>query len=237
MNPRLPVVIPTVQFLLLDATNDPHCLGIIIHSFHAASLITLALGGWGAGGEVEGEDNLELHFPSLEHLILLDITKDLPDLDAFARRFPDISRLTCQVANSTQHYDDIDDILSHVCFDPQHERDRWSKLRVLAISATYIPFNAVAICNTASVFQESMINKLICHGKTQRSGGGGGLQSRLADAVHTMLLKAKSTNIHTKPRLVRGADGAQPAYMVYTQKPYLVNIESAFPSPHQIKNH
>ncbi|KZP28478.1 hypothetical protein FIBSPDRAFT_259425 [Athelia psychrophila] len=161
MQPHLSIMLPTVQFLHLDATKDTPSLPIMIHSFQAISLTTLSLGGWDARGEVEGEDALELHFPSLEHLILLDITKDLPDLDTSARRFPDISRLTCQVANSTQHYDDIDDILKHVCFDPRHERDRWSKLRVLAISATYIPFNAVAICNMASVLQESEINKLM----------------------------------------------------------------------------
>lgn len=149
MQYHLPIVLPTIQYLHLDATEDPKCLGIIIHSVHAASLIAMSLDGWDST-DPDGEfttlqNDLELHFPSLDHLILSNIPQGHSDVDVFARKFPDITRLTCEVSEYAYPYCDIVRVLTSICFGTQYDeqneplapsdkRERWPKLRVLAVS-------------------------------------------------------------------------------------------------------
>lgn len=77
---------------------------------HAASLTVLTLQGY-----TLIEEAREFHFPSLRHLILLEVTRTVPGL-AILNRFPNIERLT-RVATD-QGQDDqtvgIDDFLTTI---------------------------------------------------------------------------------------------------------------------------
>ncbi|KZP26798.1 hypothetical protein FIBSPDRAFT_928466 [Athelia psychrophila] len=93
--PNLQIVLPTIQFLHIDAGGCRECLGPFISLFHAASLMTLSLTAWGPGIYVDLEDELEIHLPSLTHLILNDHNMwDTEDIDIFALVFPGIERLS-----------------------------------------------------------------------------------------------------------------------------------------------
>lgn len=94
-----PIVLPTVQFLQIEALEFPESISPLVHSFQAASLATLSLTSWN-GSEPDspafaGMSNVGAHFPSLQHLILANISRAAPALDLLAQTFPAIERLTC----------------------------------------------------------------------------------------------------------------------------------------------
>lgn len=165
MEPGLPIVLPTIQFLHLDATMENQALDVIIHSFHAASLITLSLDGWDNGAHSSLEEPLETHFPSLEHLIIVEIMPGLPDLGQLARKYPDVTWLTCQVATGITGHCDIVHILTSLRIGTRHDgdtestpsanRERWPKLKVLAVSETNTSLDTVEICNMLSILQHN----------------------------------------------------------------------------------
>lgn len=146
VEPHLPVVLTALQLV-------PRYVGAIIRSFQAASLIALSLDGWGHPSRPSEhgalEDDLELQFPLLDHLILSNVAKGLPNFDVCARRFPDITRLTCP-ENITLWYDaeescDINHILTLMCFGtpfnaetgspPDKDWERWPKYKSLRCHA------------------------------------------------------------------------------------------------------
>ncbi|KAF7982982.1 hypothetical protein HWV62_24582 [Athelia sp. TMB] len=97
-----PLVHPTIRFLHLHLAlrYDEH--DIDIQRFRAASVTTLSidcarrpLGDIGFTLEAPPQNA----FPSLQHLILLNIKERSPNLDATAHIFPNIKRLTCQGAD------------------------------------------------------------------------------------------------------------------------------------------
>ncbi|KAF7970817.1 hypothetical protein HWV62_22832 [Athelia sp. TMB] len=97
-----PLVHPTIRFLHLHLAPryDEH--DIDIQRFRAASVTTLSidcarrpLGGIGFTLEVPPQTA----FPSLQHLLLVNIKEHSLNLDATAHIFPDIKRLTCQGAD------------------------------------------------------------------------------------------------------------------------------------------
>lgn len=136
MASRFPIVLPTLHFLRLDAIEA--VLGDMVHSIQASSLIALSLGGWDIEEDYTAGDQMESHFPSLEHLIII---KDLPDLDVFARSFPRIKRLTCDGRL------DIDHLLTHMRAGAQCDDENdasvsddwniWPALQVIAVSASH----------------------------------------------------------------------------------------------------
>ncbi|KZP26786.1 hypothetical protein FIBSPDRAFT_1040538 [Athelia psychrophila] len=95
---HLPIVLPTIQFLHIDAADCRECFGPLISILHAASLTTLSLTAWcTAALLVDFEDGLELHLPSLKHLILADgAIQAAKELYTFARTFPNIERLSAE---------------------------------------------------------------------------------------------------------------------------------------------
>ncbi|KZP26790.1 hypothetical protein FIBSPDRAFT_886997 [Athelia psychrophila] len=99
----LPIMLPTIQFLHIDAADCRECFGPLISILHAASLTTLSLTAWcTAALLVDFEDGLELHLPSLKHVILADgALRTTKELYTFARTFPDIERF------STEHMRDF----------------------------------------------------------------------------------------------------------------------------------
>lgn len=104
----LPVVLPTLQVLHASSQftyGFPDFLGPFIH---AASLTVLTLQGYTPLEEVR-----EFHFPSLQHLVLLEVTRTVPGL-TILDQFQSIERLTCVAAD--QYKDDqsfdIDDLLA-----------------------------------------------------------------------------------------------------------------------------
>ncbi|KZP27637.1 hypothetical protein FIBSPDRAFT_928126 [Athelia psychrophila] len=160
----LPVVLPTIRFLNVDASACPGALGLLISCVQAASVTTLSLAAWG-GVDVEDQlnlaDDLELHFPSLKHLILAKVVVlDHVQVDMFARRFPDIERLTCW--SECLAICDIDKvIIAIVRGNADNEVGvgvgggaRWPQLRTIAVSTPELEehYNASAL--------ESMIQKL-----------------------------------------------------------------------------
>ncbi|KZP32369.1 hypothetical protein FIBSPDRAFT_516704 [Athelia psychrophila] len=102
INPHLPMVLPNMRFLQVEGKSNNACLDGVIHSIHAESLTTLFIKGRDGGiPEVNlfsEEEELEYShcFPSLQHLILRNISPYASDLRGAARRFPGIERLTCQ---------------------------------------------------------------------------------------------------------------------------------------------
>ncbi|KAF7986269.1 hypothetical protein HWV62_35188 [Athelia sp. TMB] len=155
-----PIVLPTVQYMSLN--TPPGCLDVVTCSFIAENLLVLSLEGWdGQELEIGVEDQSTLRFPSLEHLILTQIKLRLPWLDAYARRFPDIKRLTCQVHPESERCG-IEYVLFPMCFTQNHESivddgppevdewNRWPNLEVIATSATDTPLHP-GICLKLSV--------------------------------------------------------------------------------------
>ncbi|KAF7970154.1 hypothetical protein HWV62_24852 [Athelia sp. TMB] len=175
----LPVVLPTVQFMRLQA--PPGHLDTVIRSFKAANLLALSLEGWnGLEYEIGMEDLSTLRFPSLEHLILTGISVNKPFLDAYAQRFPDITRLTCQVYPNAPGCD-IDYVLTPICHGTQKyeypdfigppeidvEWDRWPKLEVIAVSATDTPldpllYTTVSIATFVTSLRKLMLPHALC---------------------------------------------------------------------------
>lgn len=174
-SPNFSIVLPTIKFLRLDATVASEHHNIIIRSFQAVSLTTLSLNGWNNRDPDPYDVSLELEFPSLDHLILLDIAKDPLNLDFFARRFPHIQRLTCQV-DTQAWYSGVGHILTRLAptsFGTGCEEEvglslidnweRWPKLWVLAVSSPNSPLTVVDPCNVIAMLQygKSSIRKLM----------------------------------------------------------------------------
>lgn len=137
---RLPMVLPALQFLQLDA--DGH-LDNIFRSFRAAALIAFKLNGGDSFSEVSNAQ-LELSFPALEHLV---IGGHLPDdrLDGFARRCPSIKRLTAQSDCDIHRL--LKRLCSSICRDGEDgvatsdEWARWPALEVIAVSCSEVPLD------------------------------------------------------------------------------------------------
>ncbi|KZP03274.1 hypothetical protein FIBSPDRAFT_493448 [Athelia psychrophila] len=138
----------------------------MINSFHAASVITLSLEGpsTGAGGTAANpQETFALHFPSLQHLILMNIALHKLDLNVFARGFPGIQRLTCQVdIIDIGQQCNIQRILSDMCFTGG-DWERWPQVQVLAASATRCLLGPVELSSMVSMLQDrgSRIRKLL----------------------------------------------------------------------------
>ncbi|KAF7979026.1 hypothetical protein HWV62_44007 [Athelia sp. TMB] len=154
---RLPIVLPTIRFLRLDACQCPLDLDGILRSFEVASLTALSLEGWyGEAESLDSEDDFTSRFPALVHLILLNFTIGMQDLDTLAQRFPHIKRLTCQAAIDACSCD-ISYILDPWCDGPRNNsyrrvvnRFRWPKLENIAVSANGTPLDARRLYNTIS---------------------------------------------------------------------------------------
>ncbi|KAF7966707.1 hypothetical protein HWV62_37306 [Athelia sp. TMB] len=112
-----PIVLPTIQYMRLE--TSPVHLDELTCSFMAANLLVISLEGWdGQEYDIGMEDLSTLRFPSLEHLILTNIGTNRPFLDAYAQRFPNITRLTCQVRPDAKGCD-IDYVLTPMCWGTQ----------------------------------------------------------------------------------------------------------------------
>ncbi|KZP12066.1 hypothetical protein FIBSPDRAFT_1050356 [Athelia psychrophila] len=95
---RLPILLPRIQHLHAHCNGymiDSNPLSSLLHSITAASLVALSL------SNQRDSDLLELithaskpHFPSLQHLILTNVSSKVQHLTALAQAFPDIERLT-----------------------------------------------------------------------------------------------------------------------------------------------
>ncbi|KZP26789.1 hypothetical protein FIBSPDRAFT_886995 [Athelia psychrophila] len=121
MPPNLQIVLPTIQFLHIDATDCRERLGPFISFFHATYLATLSLAAWGPGTNVHFGDEPEFHLPSLKHLILADyVMWHYEDVDIFVRTFPGIERLTVEIMTD---------------YDFFMMLDSWPKLQTIATSA------------------------------------------------------------------------------------------------------
>ncbi|KAF7969956.1 hypothetical protein HWV62_25502 [Athelia sp. TMB] len=95
--PDLPALTQsTIRFLCLRINQNHH--GRATQCFQAVSLKTLAieceLSESEMGFDLDGSS--QAGFPLLQHLVLIDVTINRLELGAFASRFPQIRRLTCQ---------------------------------------------------------------------------------------------------------------------------------------------
>ncbi|KZP32344.1 hypothetical protein FIBSPDRAFT_848762 [Athelia psychrophila] len=177
-NPLLPMVLPTMRFLRIEGKNRAVCLDDVIRLIHAESLTTLWINGWDCGAPTLNlflEEELECShcFPSLQHLILRDISPDTSDLRGAARRFPGIERLTCHARASP--FNPMSNIYSHVIsqiaarppyrdLDEEEENEGdgniaapirhkgWPKLHTIAMTATNDkqPLNVVELHDVIS---------------------------------------------------------------------------------------
>ncbi|KAF7986267.1 hypothetical protein HWV62_35184 [Athelia sp. TMB] len=150
---HLPIILPTIRYLRLEI--PPGNLDTFTCSLVASNLLVLSLERWDGQEHAFGMEDQSTHrFPSLEHLILTGIDINTPYLDAYAKRFPDIKRLTCQVHPQFNHCG-LDYILQPICLGIQRYApsevndppnlddgwDRWPNLEVIALSATDSPSN------------------------------------------------------------------------------------------------
>ncbi|KZP13709.1 hypothetical protein FIBSPDRAFT_123837 [Athelia psychrophila] len=170
-NLQFPMVLPTIRFL--HAHKKDECPDDIIHSIHAESLTTLSIDGWNRrtpGLNLFCNESLEFNFPSLEHLILRNISPDAPELRIVARRFPGIERLTCGALESLNPTtSDIYHVITHIATRPGYREDeeendegdgntttshkRWPKLHTIAVTASNTPLDAVALYDEISHLQ------------------------------------------------------------------------------------
>ncbi|KZP11156.1 hypothetical protein FIBSPDRAFT_962481 [Athelia psychrophila] len=156
MEPRLPIILPTLHFLQLD--GDGEGATSIVHSIQADYLIALSLEQWEViDTEDTFNDRTESQFPSLEHLVL---NKDMPDLDAFARSLPKVERLTVGGRCG----------LIHMCIDTQDDWERWTSLQVLAVGAFDSPTDLMGLPNIISKVKRGghpirklMLPKVVLH--------------------------------------------------------------------------
>ncbi|KZP02149.1 hypothetical protein FIBSPDRAFT_1056048 [Athelia psychrophila] len=94
---HLPIVLPTIQFLHIDAADCRECFGPLISILHAASLTTLSLTALCTAALLVDFGGLELHLPALKHLILADgAIRTIEEFSIFAQTFPDIERLSAE---------------------------------------------------------------------------------------------------------------------------------------------
>lgn len=141
MASHLPIVLPTLHFLCLE--SEGAAIIDIIRFVQADSFIAFYLGGWVDKEEEEStiDDQTELHFPSLQHLIF---NKDLPDLDVFARTCHKIKHLTigarcdlmCMCTDTQDNEGD-----GESCSD---DWERWPSLQVLVVSGFNSPILSIS---------------------------------------------------------------------------------------------
>ncbi|KZP21135.1 hypothetical protein FIBSPDRAFT_1044309 [Athelia psychrophila] len=153
------VVLPTVKFLQIE-THGHDDLDRVIHTIHATSLTTLSLALWGYGGpglNLSSEEDLESHFPALQHLILEHIIQQAPDLEMVARMFPGIERLTCNWSTSRENelFCDIDRILATIDTGSSGDSLRWPKLHTVAVSAPGMPLDVGALHHKISMMRDA----------------------------------------------------------------------------------
>ncbi|KZP21133.1 hypothetical protein FIBSPDRAFT_891303 [Athelia psychrophila] len=148
---RFPAVLPTLIFLQVKTYLHTLDCAILAITIHAASLTTLSLSGWD-GTEpklnLSSEEALESHFPALQHLILANgrFSDTAPDLEAIARRFPEIERLTCQVLPNSGLCYGIDHILATIDAGSSGDGSlRWPKLHTVAVAGSRTPLDAAAL--------------------------------------------------------------------------------------------
>lgn len=72
---------------------------------------------------ISGE--LEVHFPSLQHLVIENIVMDAPMLAALARKYPNIERSTCQLGENC-YQRDISRVVGSILSDVGEENDQHS---------------------------------------------------------------------------------------------------------------
>lgn len=148
---RLPIALPDILFLHIDANKCPQDLDDIISSIHATSLATLSLMVWGS--VADGYFKAEPHFPSLQNLILTNVTDEAPSFNLLARTFPDIKKLTFQASDQAKYepfLHNIDFVLDAILYGTGID-DRlegggmhtiglsWPKLQILAVSTPNNP--------------------------------------------------------------------------------------------------
>ncbi|KZP30080.1 hypothetical protein FIBSPDRAFT_143180 [Athelia psychrophila] len=107
---QLPVVLPALQVLDAYSPFTYGFLDFLGPFIHAASLTVLTL----QPGGSRVEDTLDVHFPSVRHLTLLGITRQIPGLGILGQ-FPSIQRLTCSFSTIIKNGDQdcgIDVVLS-----------------------------------------------------------------------------------------------------------------------------
>ncbi|KZP12706.1 hypothetical protein FIBSPDRAFT_152179 [Athelia psychrophila] len=150
-----PVVLPTVRFLQVETYGADH-LDRVIRIIHATSLTALSLLGWDY--DVPGLNlalqDLEPHFPALQHLILGGITNQAPDLEVVASRFPGIERLTCQISQK-KGLCGIDHILATIDTGSSGDSLRWPKLHTVAVSGSGIPLDVGALHYKISMMRDA----------------------------------------------------------------------------------
>ncbi|KZP02947.1 hypothetical protein FIBSPDRAFT_534547 [Athelia psychrophila] len=145
---RLPILLPMIQHLDVRYGRSPFSLNKPLRCIIATSLITLSLSNQNNNKPLEPEPtlSLELHFPSLQHLILVNVIGAVPDLTTLARTFPYIERLTFKPA-STRNADallyNIDHVLDTILYgagdgdrvgNNAHSGLLWSQLQSIALS-------------------------------------------------------------------------------------------------------
>ncbi|KZP31733.1 hypothetical protein FIBSPDRAFT_1037296 [Athelia psychrophila] len=157
-----PITLPTIQFLYVgnDAGGANPFVADCIASIHATSLVSLALRGWDGHEQSNEEIGSYGHqFPSLQHLTIIDIGLERPELEHLAEKFPDIEQLTCDI------FDDefgIEDIIEDIVWSNYTKDDSnappypcWPKLHTIATSspnARLIPTRRLT--DTISTLQE-----------------------------------------------------------------------------------
>lgn len=140
ITPSLCIPLPTLQFLSIDGHHAAIIVSLM-NAIQAPSVTTLSLKGRGTIGALE--QKMESYFPSVQHLILLDMESYEPDLLVIAAGFPGIERLTCQIArNFNSGVLDLLDMLDTIIAVPKcdgtkntirYGLQQWPKLHTVAV--------------------------------------------------------------------------------------------------------
>ncbi|KZP04150.1 hypothetical protein FIBSPDRAFT_968374 [Athelia psychrophila] len=141
--PPLPIILPKIRHLLVEGSDRPYNLSNILRFIHAASLVTLSHSLWYDEKPLPRHFNLELHFPSLKHLILTNVTSDVPELNCHE--------------NTLEHNININHIFHTILCGPDdgdraeenaHNRLLWRKLHSIASSTSRGHFDAARLKGT-----------------------------------------------------------------------------------------
>ncbi|KZP30244.1 hypothetical protein FIBSPDRAFT_982105 [Athelia psychrophila] len=156
--PRPPVVLPALQALHASSSYMYGFLDFLGPCLHVASLTVLTLQG---GNPIEQVP--EVHFPSLRHLILLEVTKAVPGFSILSQ-FPSIQRLTCRAAarHNQSFQIGIADVLAALGPDPHEDGDTGHRipcpqLHTVAVSTAYKPLDVLAVTAQISTLRENGI--------------------------------------------------------------------------------
>lgn len=136
----LPIILPTLQSLLLYGGSGTTAADGILHTLRGCSLISLSLLGY---FEAPGDPIPETPpFPSLQHLIFDNYSDHHPNFAWIAETFPDINHLTFGLGQGT-HYGSFEELLqviqSGADDEDEDEEDeesnlRWPKLQIISVS-------------------------------------------------------------------------------------------------------